>query len=156
MGKPSRIPAELRAADRLHSATIHLLRRLRAVDEASGLSPARLSVLSVLVFGGPASLSQLANLEQVKPPTMTLLVRGLEADGLVRRHQDRVDRRMVRVTATRRGADALWKGRRRRVEALAKLMGSLPRRDRETLGRSAEVLHRMLERDQAAIPTSRF
>ena len=76
---------------------------------------------------------------------MTLLVRGLAADGLVRRHQDRVDRRMVRVTATRRGADALWKGRR--VEALGELMGSLPSRDREALGRSAEILHQMLERD---------
>ena len=78
---------------------------------------------------------------------MTLLVRGLEADGLVRRMQDRVDRRRVQVTATRRGADALWKGRRRRVEALGKLMGSLPSRDREALGRSAEILHRILERD---------
>ena len=78
---------------------------------------------------------------------MTLLVRGLAADGLVRRHQDRVDRRMVRVTATRRGTDALWQGRRRRVEALGELMGSLPSRDREALGRSAEILHQMLERD---------
>lgn len=52
---------------------------------------------------------------------------------------------MVRVTATRRGADALWKGRR--VEALGELMGSLPSRDREALGRSTEILHQMLERD---------
>ena len=35
-------------ADRLHSAAIHLLRRLRREDEAMGLTAARASALSVL------------------------------------------------------------------------------------------------------------
>ncbi len=44
-------------ADRLHSAAIHLLRRVRKQDAASGEGPARLSALSVLVFGGPMTLA---------------------------------------------------------------------------------------------------
>ena len=42
----------LETADRLHSAAIHLLRRLRVGDRESGIGPAQLSALSVLVFGG--------------------------------------------------------------------------------------------------------
>ena len=62
----------------LHSAAIHLLRRVRKQDAATGEGPARLSALSVLVFGGPMTLGQLAAAEQVKPPTMSRIVTGLE------------------------------------------------------------------------------
>ena len=90
-------------ADRLHSAAIHLLRRLRKQDEAAGLGAARLSALSVVVFGGPLTLGELAAAEQVRPPTMTRIVAGLEEAGLVARETDARDRRVVRVTATGRG-----------------------------------------------------
>ena len=86
-----------RTADRLHSAAIHLLRRLRREDAQSGLSAPRLSALSVLVFGGPLTLGELANAEQVRPPTMTRLVTALEADGLVTREPDASDGRLTRV-----------------------------------------------------------
>jgi hypothetical protein len=85
----------LAIADRLHSAAIHLLRRVRGQDEGSGLSPARLSALSVVVFGGPVTLGRLASAEQVTAPTMTRLVAALEADGLLSRKDDTVDRRVV-------------------------------------------------------------
>jgi DNA-binding MarR family transcriptional regulator len=73
----------LETADRFHSAAIHALRHVRREDPATGLSAARLSALSVLVFGGPTTLGELAAAEQVKPPTMTRIVRALEEDGLV-------------------------------------------------------------------------
>ena len=72
-------------ADRLHSAAIHLLRRLRVEDEALGISAPRLSALSVLVFAGPRRVGELAEAEQVEPPTMTRLVDGMERDGYVAR-----------------------------------------------------------------------
>jgi MarR family len=79
-------PALEVAADKLHSAAIHLLRRLRARDRESGIGPAKLSALSVLVFGGSRSLGELAAAEQVRPPTMSRIVSGLERARLVRRH----------------------------------------------------------------------
>src|SRR5687768_15743428 len=97
-------------ADRLHSAAIHLLRRLRREDTATGLAPARLSALSVLVFGGPMNLTSLAAAEQVRPPTMTRVVQALEAEGLVRREADAVDRRGARLVATARGRRILEAG----------------------------------------------
>src|SRR6476469_3956877 len=76
-------------ADRLHSAAIRLLRRLRREDEAMGLTAARASALSVLVFGGrPVTLGALAQAEQVSAPTVTRLIVGMERDGLVRRTPD--------------------------------------------------------------------
>ena len=61
-------------ADHLHSAAIHLLRLVRRRDAETGLSPARLSALSVLVFGGPRTVGDLAADEQVRSPTMSRLV----------------------------------------------------------------------------------
>lgn len=107
-------------ADRLHSLAIHLLRRLRKEDEASGLTPPRLSALSVVVFGGPITIGQLAQAEQVSAPTMTRLVAGMERDGLVRRKADAQDKRVVWIEATARGSRILQEGRRRRVSLLAR------------------------------------
>src|SRR5215467_14630401 len=85
--------------DRLHSAAIHILRRVRRADESLGLGPSRLSALSVVVFGGPLSLGDLARAEQVSAPTMSRLVAALERAGLVRRRADGKDGRVVRVAA---------------------------------------------------------
>jgi hypothetical protein len=76
-------------AARLHAASIKLLRLLRREDDASGLSAPRLSALSVLVFGGPLSLAELAAAEQVRAPTMSRLVEGLVRAGLVTRETAR-------------------------------------------------------------------
>src|SRR5882762_3336907 len=76
------------AADRLHSAAIHLLRRVRQQDVASGVGPAQLSALSVLVFGGVKTLGELAVAEQVKPPTMSRIVSGLARSRLVEINAD--------------------------------------------------------------------
>src|SRR5918912_2045475 len=113
------------AADRFHSAAIHALRHVRREDPATGLSAARLSALSVLVFGGPRTLGELAAAEQVKPPTMTRIVRALEDDGLVRREADPADGRVARLHATAEGERVLWEGRRRRVASLAQLVTKL-------------------------------
>ena len=131
-------------ADRLHAAAIHLLRRLRVEDEALGISAPRLSALSVLVFGGPLRIGELAQIEQVEPPTMTRLVDGLERDGYVTRSSDPDDARAVRVVATHRGRDALLEGRRRRVEAFTVLLSSLPQRELATLARGVGALERAL------------
>lgn len=131
-------------ADRLHSASIHLLRRVRRQDDESGVTAPHLSALSVLVFGGVRTLGELAAAEQVTPPSMTRIVRNLEADGLVEREDDAADRRVVRVRATERGRQILLEGRRRRVADLAARLQSLADGDLETLARAAELIERVL------------
>jgi DNA-binding MarR family transcriptional regulator len=131
-------------ADRLHSVAIHLLRRLRRVDSATGLPAPRLSALSVLVFGGPLTLTELAAAEQVRPPTMTRIIAALEAAELVEREGDPKDRRIVRVRATLRGIEVLEEGRRRRIGLLARELEALSPADRELLGRSLDTLEQVV------------
>jgi DNA-binding MarR family transcriptional regulator len=133
-----------RVADRLHSAAIHLLRRLRVEDEALGISAPRLSVLSVLVFVGPKRIGELARVEQVEPPTMTRLVDGLVRDGLVVREPDPDDARAVRVRATPTGGRTLRRGRARRVETLRTRLATLSPTELAALGEGVEVLERII------------
>jgi len=135
-----------RTADRLHSAAIHLLRRLRREDAKSGLSAPRLSALSVLVFGGPLTLGELANAEQVRPPTMTRLVTALEADGLVTREPDASDGRLTRIRATPNGRTLLLRGRARRVAALTAEVRALAPDEREVLDAAVTILEGVIDR----------
>ena len=130
-------------ADALHSAAIHLLRGVRKEDEQTGVGPARLSALSVLVFAGPMRLTQLAGIEQVKPPTMTKVIAGLEAAGLVRRRADAEDARAVRLEATPRGTKLLQEGRRRRVVRLTQALQSLTPEEVDVLAHAATIIERV-------------
>ena len=114
------------------------------MDEASGLSAARLSALSVLVFGGTTTVGGLARAEQVSAPTMSRLVTGLEHDGFVVREADPADARAVRVRATPKGRRVLVQGRERRVAELAGLLDGLRDDDLGTLGSAAEIMERIL------------
>ena len=139
-GGPGAGPDAGAVADRLHSAAIHLLRRLRVADAASGLTAPRLSALSVVVFGGPQTITSLAAAEQVRLPTMTRLVQGLARDGLVHCAPDPADRRRVVVRATARGTRLLHEGRARRVEQLAAHLRRLGPKDLACLERAATLL----------------
>ncbi len=131
-------------ADRLHSVAIRLLRRVRAADAESRLSASRLSALSVLVYGGPKTVGELASAEQVTAPTMSRLVTALEREGHVRRRPDAADGRRVRVEVTRSGREALERARRRRVMRMAGLLEGIEAEDREAVGEAVEVLERLL------------
>jgi DNA-binding MarR family transcriptional regulator len=133
-------PDAAEVADRLHSAAIHLLRRVRKEDDASGLTAPRLSALSVLVFGGPRTLGALAAAEQVRPPTMSVIVADLARAGLVAREPDPRDRRVVRVRATAEGERLMHQGRRRRTAWLTARLADLTAEDLATLDRAAAIV----------------
>src|SRR5277367_5422358 len=127
-------------AGQIHSASIHLLRKLRKEDEGSGLNAPRLSALSVIVFGGPVTLRDLAAAEQVRPPTMTRIVNALEEQGLVLKKQNANDGRSTLLSATPAGKKLLLEGRARRVCALAKQIAALNHEQRSVLQEAAEIL----------------
>ena len=130
-------------ADGLHSAAIHLLRQVRVEDRACGVGPAQLSALSVLVFGGSMSLKQLAAAEQVKPPTMVRIVRGLAEQRLARTAADKADGRKITIAATARGKSLLMLARGRRVQALATALRAMKETEREELRAAVEVLKKV-------------
>ncbi|HEY2114806.1 MAG TPA: MarR family transcriptional regulator [Candidatus Angelobacter sp.] len=131
-------------ADRLHSAAIHLLRQVRAEDAATGIAPARLSALSVLVFGGAMSLNDLARAEQVRPPTMSRIVDALESAGLARRTVNPQDRRAIVIEATQKGTAILWQGRKRRVKFLAKRLSHLSEAERKQIESAVQAIQKAM------------
>jgi DNA-binding MarR family transcriptional regulator len=143
-GNPAPRPETIAAADRLHSVAIHLLRHVRQRDVASGVGPAQLSALSVLVFAGPKTLGALAAAEQVKPPTISRIVAGLERGRLVEIIRDPHDARRRHVRPTAKGTRLLQQARRRRIEFLASHLGILTPEELAKVSQAVEILRRLL------------
>ena len=137
MSKP---PSREETVRKVHSTALHLMRYVRAQDIALGVPPARLSALSVIVFGGKTSLSELAKAEQVRPPTMSRIIDALVRDGLVKREIDKKDRRSVIITATDKGTRIMHEGRSRREKRLLDLLQPLRKEEIELLDRASEIL----------------
>ena len=143
------MPVE-RVALGLHSAAIHLLRNVRRQDDAMRIGSAQASALSVLVFGGPRTLGDLAEIEMVRPPTMTRIIDGLEQAGLVERKRSAQDRRKVELLATARGLRLLEAGRARRVAVLSQALRRLSSAEFSLLEHAAPVLQRLFSRQAEA------
>ena len=139
---------KLEIARGFHSATIRLLRQLRLVDQKLGMSTARLSLMSVLVFKGPCTMSELANIEQVSRPTITNLVKGLERDGYVKCSGTSDDKRAVLATATKKGHRLLEKGQETRVKQLAGMFNDLNDKEIQCLKQAAEIVGGILNQNQ--------
>ena len=131
-------------ADRLHSLAIHLLRRIRRGDDAAGLSAPRLSALSVVIYRGPISLTELAKAESVTAPTMTRLVQALVKSGLVEKSVDETDNRAVLLRATPAGRGTLDLARARRLAALEEILGRLAPDEAAQVARAVSILEPLL------------
>ena len=142
---PPGVPAtrRTRLANRLNSAAIHLLRRISRDDGADGVTPARLSALSVLVYGGAVTVGELARRQGVSLPTVSRMVDALVRDGLVVRATDPGDRRAVRLEVTRRGREAMERGRARRIERLAADLAPLTPGELTALEEAVAALERI-------------
>ena len=139
-------PRKRASIERFHHLAIRMLRGLRAVDEAAGFCGPRASALSVLVFGGPQSLGELAAAEGVKPPTMSRLVKAMGEEGLVQAQVSARDQRQIRIVASARGRARTLKGRERRLDALGRLFANATPREVAAL----ETVVGMLDRALAA------
>jgi DNA-binding MarR family transcriptional regulator len=128
----------------LHSNAIHLLRRVRTEDSAMGIGPAQASALSVVVFGGPLTLNELATAEQVRPPTMSRVVEALVTEGLVHRDPNKNDRRSVIISPTDKGTRIMREGRNRREKRLINLLSQLESDEIRCLGKASKILSRIL------------
>jgi len=142
-GRPGDTESLEAVASALNSGAIHLLRSLASVDRLAGLTPARLSALSVIVFGGPRPLGELAAAEGVAGPTMTRIVDGLVAGGLAERRPDPRDGRAALIAATAPGEDLMRAAAGRRISAIADAISELPAADRRRLAASAGLLDRL-------------
>ena len=111
----------------------------------TGVSAAQLSALSVLM-SGPRTIGELASAEQVQPPTISRLIRQMEAEGLVTRERDAADQRVVWVGSTDTGQRILARGRELRVSTLAREIAALEGGQRQALAAGLAVIDTLLGR----------
>jgi DNA-binding MarR family transcriptional regulator len=129
---------------RLRLVVTRLARQLRqraVVD----LTPSQISALATIERSGPVTLGELAALERVQPPSVTVVVTRLEEKGLVVRRQDPQDRRVVRVETTKDGRRLLARSRSRKDAELDRRLRRLSDEERATLASAAAILERLVE-----------
>jgi DNA-binding MarR family transcriptional regulator len=97
---------------------------------------------------GPMRITELATAELVAQPTMTVLVRRLEQDGLVRRTPDPDDARAVRVALTDAGRDELAAVRSRRAAILEARLEQLDADQRAALAAALPAFDDLLSLEQ--------
>jgi DNA-binding MarR family transcriptional regulator len=137
-------PAPL-AAD-LRVALMRSVRRIRQEKSSEAISSGQYSVLAVLDRLGPMTPRELADHENVQPPSMTRTVNALVEAGLVSRTAHPDDGRQVLVAITEAGATEVRETRRRRDAWLAKRLADLTPEEREVLARAGEILMRVVAR----------
>ena len=109
----------------LHEQFARLTRRLRTLELPHGMTPERLSALSVIEKRGPISVTALAECELVRPATMSRMVSALVDEGLVKRSGDKSDGRGVLVSATPKGRRAYQRAQEQRLTHFAEVLESL-------------------------------
>jgi DNA-binding MarR family transcriptional regulator len=131
-------------AARLRLAVLRLSRRLRQ-QVADGVTSTQVSALATVERLGSPTLGELAASEQVRPPSMTKIVVGLEAAGLVSRRVDDDDRRVARVMLTPEGRRVIGRSRSLRTAYLARRLRRLSAAERQALGELVGLLERLVE-----------
>lgn len=129
-------------AERLNSVVTHLMRRMRRVDDRQPVGRARLSALSVLVFGGARTMSQLAIDEGVTPATIHHVVQGLLDERLAQKTTDPADRRRSVIEVSAKGRRMMLKARAARLAMLDEWLSTLSAADRDTMTRAVTILSR--------------
>ena len=132
----------------LRLAVMRMRRRL--VNERhpdNDLSIGHMGVLAMLQRHGDLTLTELAALEKVQPPSMTRTVNLLAERELVLRVPHPTDGRVTHVRLTDAGRAVLAADRTRRDAWLSRRLEELPDSDREALRRAAPVLLRLAQED---------
>lgn len=111
--------------------------RLEEALARVGLSLAKFGALTHLMEAGePLSLSECAKKMTCVRSNITQLVDRLEVDGLVRRLEDREDRRTVRAALTRLGIERQAAGAKEVAKVQAELFKTLQGVDEDALRRA--------------------
>lgn len=128
-------------ANELRLAIHRLTRRLRQQHPNADLTLTQISALAIIWREGPITAGDLALREQVRPPSITRVVDGLENAGVVIRKDNPADGRQVLVEITEEGIARMESYVESRQAWLAQQLAGLPVKDREVLHRAAVILN---------------
>jgi DNA-binding MarR family transcriptional regulator len=134
------------AARDLRVVFSRLRRRLRELATADDLTPSQTAVLIRLAKDGPASTSQLAGAERIRPQSMATTLTGLDRHALIERNPDPHDGRRQLITLTPRGRQHAESDRRVREEWLVQAMQDrFTESERHVINKALSLLHRLTD-----------
>jgi DNA-binding MarR family transcriptional regulator len=134
------------AARELRAMFSRLRRRLKELATADDLTPSETAVLIRLVKDEPASTSQLAGAERVRPQSMATTLSGLDRHGLIQRKPDPDDGRRQLITLTPRGHRHAESDRKVRDEWMVQAMqGRYTERERQVIIEALSLLQRLTD-----------
>jgi DNA-binding MarR family transcriptional regulator len=134
-------------ANRLNSLSIHMVRRVSRAN-MDEITPSRLSLLSVIVFGGVRTVSELARAQNVSVPAVTRMMDALEKAHLIWREAGQLDRRTVRIFATEQGIRLMEAARAQRVQHIVDELSFLSLDEVDVLLEATRLLERVEDRAQ--------
>ncbi|MGH2820114.1 MAG: MarR family winged helix-turn-helix transcriptional regulator [Actinomycetota bacterium] len=142
------VDAEAELATRLRLGVTRLARRLRQQSVEGDVTASMLSALATIEVRGSLTLGELAELERIRPPSMTRIVSRLEALGVVTRKADSHDRRVFKVTLTPAGSRYVSSARKRKNAYLVKRLHALEPDELRKLDDALEVIEKLVEGDR--------
>ena len=113
------VPDASEVAATLRVAVGLLVRKLRQAPAGGEVTLAESAALSRLERGGPATSSELARHDGIRPQSMGVTVATLEQRGLVRRSRDPGDGRRIVLTITETGRQLMHDKRGARTGRIA-------------------------------------
>jgi len=133
-------------ANELRLAIHRVTRRLRQQHPTHDLTLTQISALAIIWREGPITAGDLALREQVRPPSITRVVDGLESAGAVTRKDNPADGRQVLVEITPEGIRRMESYVEAREAWLTQQLVGLSVKDREVLHRAAVILNDLAAR----------
>jgi DNA-binding MarR family transcriptional regulator len=130
---------------RLRRVISKLARQLNASSTGEGLTPTQASVLGLIVFRGPLSLGELADLEGLNPTMLSRVVSKLQTMGLIDRIPDPADLRSASVAATPEGARTDERVKAQRAAAVSRCMAQLAPQSQAVLTEALPALEELAE-----------
>lgn len=141
-------------AQELRRSVLRLARRIRAQRVDTSLTLSQLSALGTLDVHGPLSAGQVANREQVQPPTMTKVLAALVDRGLITRAPNPDDRRSALLAVTPAGHATVEAERQARDVWLTERLHGLAADELEQLRRLLPLLDRIGPADPPSVDPS--
>jgi len=133
-------------AAELRSVVGKLKRRLQDQSSVGALTSSQIAVLLRLEKEGPATASNLARAEGMRPQSMGSVIAPLEAAGLLSGTADPNDGRQTLLSLTEACRKLIQEGRAARQDWLSRsIVAKLSARDQERLASAIELLKRLVE-----------
>ncbi len=138
---PTLDPTEV---DRLRLALLRVVRKIRTSTDES-ITPSQVAVLSTLSLHGPSTVGQIAEYENVKPPSASRIVSALEERGFIKRTPHVRDARSHTVALTPAAEKWLKKNRATEATWLSGQLEQLTAKDVKALKAVVPALEHLLE-----------